>query len=176
MEMMELNADINGPFTIRGGFERPERAREAMVSLEGRGLDADQIGLQEQPASIPTREATRSADMTVVREIAGRYLRGGVLGAAVGGVLLAMIVWLIGVDGMAAVIAAGVAGAIGGFLLGGFWGGARRLPVNEQAFDTLTIDPNRPELVVVRVRAETPRDAELAENVLRAHGALMVDR
>jgi len=42
--------------TVVARFQGPAPAREAMVELEGRGIDADAIDLLGESASIPTAE------------------------------------------------------------------------------------------------------------------------
>jgi hypothetical protein len=163
--------------TVVARFDHPAPAREAMVDLEGKGFDADAINLLGQATAVPTLEGGLSADLAVSRRFVDSFARNGVLGALIGaalfiGVLLLMQVQPVGT----AVVLGGLAGAIAGFLMGGFIGAARHIPVNEDALETYEIDPTDPEGVAVEVRVEDPAKAAEAVAVLRRHHPRQLER
>ncbi len=144
-----------------------------MVALEGSGIDADDNHLVE-PVDVPVPDAQRTAEGRMAGAVLRRSITGAIIGLVVGAVLFAGLAYAFGLDALAVVL--GIAGAILGFSLGGFWGGAIRLPVNEEAFDTYTLDPNRSAPVRVEVRARDPEQAALAATVLRDHAGSRIRR
>jgi hypothetical protein len=158
-------------------FEGPATAREAMVDLEGRGIDADAINLLGEPASIPTAEGGLHTDLEVSKHFAESYALNGIIGAVIGAAIFIAALVLIGVRPIGTAVLLGLlAGAIGGFLMGGFIGAARHLPVNEDALETYEIDPRDPEAVTVEVRLTDPTQAAQAVRVLRRHNPLHIER
>jgi hypothetical protein len=163
--------------TVMARFDHPRPAREAMVELEGRGIDADAINLLGQARSVPTREGGLYADLTVSRRFFDSYVRNGLLGALVGAALFIAALMLMQVEPLGlAVLSGGVTGAIAGFLMGGFIGAARHMPVNEDAFETYELDPSDPEGFAVEVRVADPDVAAKAVAVLRSHNPRLLER
>jgi len=163
--------------TVVARFDDPTPAREAMVDLEGKGFDAAAIHLFERPPSIPTAEGGMHADMAASRRFVKSYARNGVLGALIGAALFIAVLMLFQVEPLGtAVIIGALAGAITGFLMGGFIGAARHMPVDEAAYDTYTIDPNDADGVAVEVRVDDPGVAAQAIAVLRKHRPRAIER
>ena len=75
-----------------------------------------------------------------------------------------------------AVFVGGVCGAVGGFLMGGFIGAARHIPVNEDALETYEMDPSDPDGITVEVRVTDADEAAAAVAVLRRHHPRMLER
>jgi len=163
--------------TVVARFDDPVPAREAMVDLEGKGFDAAAIHLFERSPSIPTGEAALHADVAVSRRFVESYARNGVLGALIGAAVFTAGLMLLQVEPLGtAVIIGALAGAIVGFLMGGFIGAARHMPVDEAAYDTYTIDPRDTAGVAVEVRVDDPDVAARAVDVLRTHGPRAIER
>jgi hypothetical protein len=148
-----------------------------MVDLEGKGIDADAINLVGEPHAVPTSEGGLHADIAVSRRFVDSYARNGVLGALIGAALFIAVLMLLGVEPLGtAVLLGALAGAISGFLMGGFIGAARHIPVNEDALETYEMDPSDPSGVAVEVRVDDPDMAARAVAVLRRHHPRQLER
>jgi hypothetical protein len=164
-----------GPVVVIGEFESPSEARRAMVALEAQHIDADDIRLAEPPqVSVP--DAQRTAEGRIAGEVASRSLVGALVGGAIATLVVAGVAWIAGARPIGLVVVIGLVGGILGFNLGGFWGGASRLPVNEEAYDTYAIDPRCAEPVHVEVRARDVEVAAMVESVLEAHDSTSIRR
>ncbi|CAN5863974.1 hypothetical protein BH24ACT3_BH24ACT3_19780 [soil metagenome] len=156
-------------------FPDGEAAREAMVALEQQGIEAGDVTLLSGPSAAVTGGAARAEDMAVTGEVAKRYGVGGAIGAVIGALIVVGVVNLAGIEPRAAVSVGGaLAGAIGGFFLGGYWGAAKGLPVNDDVFDTYL--PEGSDHVGVVVAVGDDAKAARAAEVLSDTGALKVDR
>ena len=168
---------VNGKVVLVAEFDQPTVAREAMVALESQGIDAEQIKLVEGGASVPSPEQTRSAELAATGDVAKRYGGWGLIGAVIGAAVLAGLVILITGEVNIATVAGGIlAGGISGFVLAGYWGGASKLPVNEEAFDTYAMGPDGSEPVSVEVALDNATVADETAEFLRAHHAQKVER
>jgi hypothetical protein len=157
---------------LSAAFDDPVDAKEAMVALEGAGIDADAVNLETVGAAVPTKDVGRSADLAVTGTAARKYGIGAGVGAIVGAAVLILAVLILDVEpvGTAVGIAA-VAGAIGGALMGGYWGMTRRLPVNEDAYDTRLVNTVGPEGLRLEVRVEDDAKVDDVVSLLRSHAA-----
>lgn len=163
--------------TVVARFDDPAPAREAMVDLEGRGIDADSINLVDHAPAVATREGGLHTDLTVSRRFIDSYARNGVLGALIGAAVFVAGLLLIDVEPLGLAVLTGVvAGAIAGFLMGGFIGAARHIPVNEDAFETYAMDPSDPHGVAVEVTVADPDVAARAIGILRSHHPRLLER
>jgi hypothetical protein len=163
--------------TVTACFNEPGEAREAMVDLEGKGIDADAINLVGEAVFVPTREGGFHADLSVSRRFIESYARSGVLGALIGAALSIAVLTLMRVNPLGtAIFIGGVCGAIAGFLMGGFIGAARHIPVNEDALETYELDPSDPDGVTVEVRVPDANEAAAAVAVLRRHHPRVLER
>jgi hypothetical protein len=163
--------------TVTACFDEPGEARKAMVDLEGKGIDADNINLVGEALFVPTSVGGLHTDLAVSRRFIDSYARSGVLGALIGAAVFIAALTLMRVSPLGmAVFIGGVCGAIGGFLMGGFIGAARRMPVNEDALETYEMDPGDPEGITVEVRVTDPDEAAAAVAVLRRHHPRMLER
>ncbi len=143
--------------TVVARFDDPAPAREAMVDLEGKGIEADAINPLDPPQTVPTPEGGLHADLAVSRRFMDSYARNGVPGALIGAALFIAVLMLLNVEPLGtAVLLGALSGAIAGFLMGGFIGAARHIPVNEDALETYVMDPSGPGGVAVEVRVEDP--------------------
>lgn len=157
-------------------FRDPADARQAMIDLEGIGVDAQAINLIDRSTSVPAQNIERSGELSAAGDTAKRYVGGGLLGAAVGAVVGGLLGLLANTDPMTIGVVGGVlAGAIAGFVLGGFWGGASKLPVNTDALDTYTMDRSDSEPVHLEVQAHSDDQARRTVDVLRKAKADTVD-
>jgi hypothetical protein len=163
------------PDIVIGRFDDREDARDAMLAIEAKGIDADNINLEAEDA-LPTADTVHNADRAVVGEVGRHYAEGGLVGAIVGA-LLGAIALLIGGLGSTslAIVAGGLTGAIAGFLIGGFLFVGSRLPVNEDTFNTRLVDPAAGK-VEVEVRVANEKSIEPVVEAMRAHRARAVER
>jgi len=164
--------------TLIASFDEPGAARAAMVDAELAGLDADDMHLQSDGRRASALSIERDGELTAMDDVASRSFVGGAIGAVVLAVVAVVVVLLIGPDPLAvALVIAALGGAIAGFLLGGFWSGAARLPANPEALDTYTIDPADDAPVVVEFRIVGGRvEPTRVEELCRKHGAVEVER
>lgn len=154
-------------------FDDPATAREAARKLEGHGLDADDVGVA-MPATTPTKDAVRGGELAQAGDFARFYGTGAALGAGAGAAVAVAVVLLIGSGPVG--LATGMAllgGGIAGAFMGGFWGVAKHLPVNEEALDTYTSGTVGPVRLEVRLR-EPERSGPIA-GLLRECGAKAVE-
>jgi hypothetical protein len=162
-----------GQVTAR--FDSAEQAREAIIALEQAGVEADHVHLSDGRLTDPVRATTWAQDREVFRKGAGRYILTGLLGAVAGAAVVIGVTMLLVGTGLVAALAAGIGGALFGFWAAAYYGVATKLPVNEEAFDTigpgeehtpaaLTIDITEPGLV------------DVVDEVVRDHGAREVQR
>ncbi len=163
--------------TVVAEFDGPGEAREAMVDLEGRGIDADDIHLVDRPATMMTKEGARGEDLAASRRFIDAYVRNGIVGAVVLAAVFIGVLALMHVEpfGTAALVG-GLAGAMGGFAVIGFIGASRRMPVNVEALDTYGIDPRDVDGVAVEVRVPDAEIANTAVAVLRSHHPRAIER
>ena len=155
--------------TVVASFDRPAEAREAMLELEAHGFDADDIRLaQPAEATVPTPAAERDSDAAMFKSVGRRAAVWGPVGALVGAALVIAGLAIFGALNTTSVIVALLVGGIFGFYLGAIWGGSYKLPVNEDAIDTLAVDPRDSEPVTVEVRVHDDGQAEEATRLHRA--------
>jgi hypothetical protein len=159
--------------TVVGLFDRPSAAREAMVALERKGIDALDIRLVDSP-SLSTPQGARRTDLAVTGDTGRRYLTGGLAGAAGGAVVVGLVVGLVTTDGGEALLGAFIA-AIPGFFVGGFFGGALRLPVDEAALSTYAADPTDSAPVGVEVDLRDEGTVQTAVTTLQAMHARSIE-
>jgi hypothetical protein len=153
---------------VEAEFDEPAPARDAVLALEGTGVDADDIHVVT-PDTVVTPAGERAATSAIHTSWVRNVLSLGVPVALAGAVIVAVAVLALGVEPRgAAVLGGAIAGAVGGSILGGFWGNARKLPVNEEVMDTYAVDPRGAEPTRLEVRARDDATAEKVAAVLRA--------
>jgi hypothetical protein len=162
------------PIRIVAEFGRPTDAQAAMIDLEARGFDADDVHLPD-PGAVPTPEMQRTAEGRVMGRVLKRAVLFGTAGAVVGAAIGLLLVWALDADFPMAPGIAVLAGGLFGGAIAGLWGAAYRLPVNEEAFDADTVDARDTRPVRVEVRARSREDAARASDVLQARGANLID-
>jgi hypothetical protein len=134
--------------TVTATFADPDAARQAALELERHGVDANNIKV-ETAAAPATNRNVGVADVEMTADVAGRYAKGGLIGAVVAAALAVGVVLIISPDQLAlAAVAAGIGAAIAGFWLGGYWGGGTKLPVDSESYDTYRPDAVGATLVV----------------------------
>lgn len=169
--------ETSEPVRLVASFDQPDAAREAMVALEGLGIDAEAVRLLDHEAQVPVRGMERSGELDAAQNVAGNYAKGAIVSAVVVALVAGAIVLAIGArPRVLAVGLAVVGGAIVGFVLGGFWNAARKLPVNVDALDTFTIDEHDNKPVRIEVRLADPGMFDKSASVCRDHHALKVER
>lgn len=163
--------------TVVARFDDPGEAREAMIDLEMKGIDADAIHLVPPHSPLVPNDEVLSKDIEISGEVVRRSATGGLVGALVGAITMIAILSIFRVEPFGTTLLVGVvSGVVGGGLIGGFWGAARRLPVNDEAFDTYVVDPSEPQGVLVEVRLDDARRAADTVAVLRRHHAQHIER
>jgi hypothetical protein len=171
---------VPDPILVVGSFAGPDDAREAMLALEARGFDADDVRLAESSSpsgdAVPTPATTRESDAAVFKSVGRRAAVWGPIGAVVGIGLVLVGLAVFGALSTTSVIVAVIVGGIFGFALGAIWAGAYKLPVNEDAIDTLAVDPRDDEPVRVEVRARDTAMADEAATVLQDQRATQIQR
>jgi hypothetical protein len=169
--------ETSEPVRLVASFDQPDAAREAMLALEGLGIDAEAVRLLDQDAQVPMRGMERSGELDAAQDVAGNYAKGAVVSAVVVALLAGAIVLATGArPRVLAVGLALVGGAIVGFVLGGYWNAARKLPVNVDALDTFTIDENESKPVRIEVRLTDPGLFDKSASICRDHNAVKVER
>jgi hypothetical protein len=172
--------DVPDSIMVVGSFAGPDDAREAMLALEAHGFDADDIRLADSSSptdeGVPTPATTRESDAAVFKSVGRRAAVWGPIGALVGIGLVVAGLAVFDAINTTSVIVAILVGGIFGFYLGTIWAGAYKLPVNEDAIDTLAVDPREDEPVRVEVRARDPEMADEVTTVLRSRRAIDVER
>jgi len=157
-------------------FDQTDEARQAMIDLEAKGIDADAIHVARPTTRTVSAEAVQQTDHEVVRQLEARTVIGGAIGALAGAVLVIAALVVIRVDSLgSAVLAGGIAGAAGGALIGGFWGAVSRLPANEEAFEPAVVRDELASEVVLEVRLDDPGRETDAVTVLQRHHPLEID-
>lgn len=163
--------------TVVAQFDDPTPAREAMVDLEQKGIDADAIHLVGRAPTVPTKDASLDADLRAARRFIDGWARAGLVSAVIGAALVVLGMILFRVEPLGpAIVGGALAGAVGGFAVGGFIGAARRMPVNEDALETYELDPSDRSGVSVEVTVGDPDVAATAVAVLRSHHPRQLER
>jgi hypothetical protein len=158
-------------------FDQTEEARQAMIDLEVKGIDADAIHIARPSERTASNETVQQTDRDVVRQLETRTVLGGTIGALVGAVLVVAALLVTRVDSLgSAVLAGGIAGAAGGALIGAFWGAIARLPVNEEAFDPAVVGGDVEREIVLEVRLDDPDQEMDAVSILQRHRAQQIGR
>ena len=139
---------------VRATYRSLHEARSALVALERHGVEAAHIELDGPGAAwaeLPiTNDEQGHADLAIERRLERRGGLGFVLGAVVGGLVVAGLAHLLS-DSDSAWIGGMIAGAIFGGGLGFLWSGFAGLAVNEGFADTYAApaDVDAPTIVVV---------------------------
>jgi hypothetical protein len=159
---------------IVASFPDMARAREAMATLERRGVGSDAVSLEGGGPARAAREGdTSERDLRVTRHVGSRAIVGLVVGTAVGGAI-GLVISAVVVGGFGSVwvwastIAGGVAGGAVGLVLGGY-----STPAVSEDWE-LTHEPE-PGTVRLEVRSDDPKELERAATVLREAHALSVE-
>ncbi len=75
--------ETSGPLRFVASFDAPESAREAMIALEGLGIDAQAVRLLDQDAKVPVGGIERSGELAAAQNVAGNYAKGAIVSALV---------------------------------------------------------------------------------------------
>jgi hypothetical protein len=134
--------------TVTARFADADAAREAALELERHGIEANQISVRTDQGR-PTNRNTGVADVEVTKDIGGRAIAGGVIGAVAGALVAMAIVLIVGPDDLAlALVIAAIGGAALVGPIVGFWSGGSKLPVEPGAYDTYGPDASAATVVV----------------------------
>jgi hypothetical protein len=157
-------------------FDDPAEARDAMVDLELKGIDAEATHLVPPALSAPPKELALDREVDIADTFVRRGLKGGLLGALIGAAAVVGALALMRVEPFGSAVRIGaVGGIVGGFFIGAYWGAVVRLPVNEEAFDTFVL-PTTTHGIVVEVNIDDPLTEADAVAVLRRHHAQQIER
>jgi hypothetical protein len=161
--------------SILASFADFDRAREAMATLERKGVGSDAISLRGTSARVAAEDPdTSQRDLRVARHVGSRAVLGLVMGAAIGG-LIALLVGAVIAGGFGrgwvwgVALAGAVAGGAVGFVLGGY-----STPAVSEDWE-LTHEPEPGGKVTVEVRSADPEELERAAKLLRDGEALSVE-
>jgi hypothetical protein len=163
-------------------FEDMARAREAMLALEGGGIDGDDISLLGRAAEeVASNPDPRERDARSTAEVAKAGALGATAGAGVGAVAgfvggaLAFGIPGIGPVVGSAIWAATLGSAGTGAAIGGLVAGTAVIGQSEGWAESYqeTIRSGR---VLVGVHTDTREHLEKAEKILTEHGALNIER
>lgn len=156
---------------VIGVYRAENDARNAVLALESIEADDLAVGLTVlgPESDRPARDDTEIRGLDpegVTADIAPRALKGGLIGAVVGAVL---------VGGVAAIFAGGAAalgGALGGLLFGGVigavWGAFARMGGSD-AYRQTFVEPAREEVMLVSLHTADSSTAERARALLSAN-------
>lgn len=155
-----------------------EKAREAMTTLERKGIEAGNIELlgpgMDGAAEAQTNAEQREADMSMTGEIGKRSAVGVVVGAILGALIVgaaaaaADAMFDVGDSAAQVILGGAIGGALIGAFAGFFYGGATGLPVND-AFGE-TFEAVRGGKTCVAVHSEEPDQVQTAIEALRGSG------
>lgn len=158
------------PTRVEAEFPDADRAREAVIELERRGVtDADRVELVG--FADPTEESTRRrSDRQVATGAALQAGVSGAVGALLAALLGAGVTLLLDLEPQPAVALGTAAGA--GLLVGaltGYWAMASRLPVTDGALEA--VDPGPGGAVQVVLHLDDPDALSTARSTLERAGA-----
>ena len=156
--------------TIVASFDRPDQARDAVVALEQRGVDASDIVVDEGNLAVPVGAGTREVDLETADQPLRRYGTGGTIGAVVLAAVAVVAVLVAGLDPLPlAVGIAALCGAIVGFVMGGLFTVNASQPVTSEAYDTFASEAaGSPGPVRVEVHVTHGPDPDAVEAALRS--------
>lgn len=154
----------DSPQHVTGRFATPAAARAAMSRLEAAGFDGDAVTLAGLDQAVSTKQAANDADL----EATGDVAKGAAAGIGIGAAGAAIVGGVAGtvVAGPAGTIAGIGIGAAAGAGIGGFYGGADKLSVNEDAWVTYELEATEEHPIEVVVRVTGRDDAERARAAL----------
>lgn len=143
---------------VRATYHSLTEARSALIALERHGVDAAHIDLEGPgalQAELPvTNDEQRDADLALERRLEHRSVAGLLIGAVLGGGIVAGLAQLMS-DGGGAWLGGLVAGAVFGGGLGFLWSSFAVLAVDEGFADTYAAPDDGPAVVVVHDEVDT---------------------
>jgi stress response protein YsnF len=164
--------------TVIGLFNNLEEAQNVVKDLVARGIERDDIGFMANEKQVTpgrTEMAREGGD------VASGALAGAGTGAAIGGVAgLALALAPLAIPGIGPIVAAGpiaaaLTGAGLGAVTGGLIGGLTRLGVPDEDAHYYAEGVRRGGILVT-VAADDEREAQMAADILRRHGAVDIDQ
>src|SRR5688500_3212555 len=163
--------------TVIGLLDNLGEAQDVVQDLVASGIERDDIGfMANEKQAAPTRtETTREG-----ADVASGALAGAGTGAAIGGVAgLALALAPLAIPGIGPIVAAGpiaaaLTGAGIGAVTGGLIGGLTRLGVPDEDAHYYAEGVRRGGILVT-VAADDEREADVAADILRRHGAVDID-
>jgi stress response protein YsnF len=164
--------------TVIGLFNNLGEAQNVVKDLVARGIERDEIGFMANEKQVTpgrTEMAREGGD------VASGALAGAGTGAAIGGVAgLALALAPLAIPGIGPIVAAGpiaaaLTGAGLGAVTGGLIGGLTRLGVPDEDAHYYAEGVRRGGILVT-VAADDEREAQMAADILRRHGAVDIDQ
>jgi outer membrane lipoprotein SlyB len=159
---------------VVASFPAPETAHSAVTKLELAGVAPNDVHMLTQPVQVSASRRQR-ADERTVRWFEGVLVRGLIIGAVAGALLVGVPVSLIWQGESAqADIAAALGGAVAGAFIGAFIAVGSAMPRNVHAWDTFLLEHDSE--VCVAVTVDGGRDADELARVMRDAGATSVEQ
>lgn len=141
-------------------FEGPQAARDAMLSLERHGFDADEYELMVDTGAPATGRRAQAEDMRIAGDAVKHFSGAGIIGAVIGAAILVGVMHLIGFGSLQweADIGAAIGGAVVGFFLAGLWNVFSSTAANNAVWDTYLPDVHGSPTLVVHVTDDDRED------------------
>jgi hypothetical protein len=166
--MADNTQDHTAPFRAVAVYDDPAQARHAVETLERHGMGPEEVSFL--PSGRAGGEQARRADLATAGYLGAAVVRWAVVGGLVGALIGFVLFQVFGFGSGSAAWVFVVGTAIAGALLGGYWGGASKLPVNAEGWqDTFgglangqtglvlhTDDADRFDTAVGRLRSTSP--------------------
>jgi uncharacterized protein (TIGR02271 family) len=163
--------------TVIGLFNNLGEAQNVVKDLVASGIERDDIGFMANEKQVTPGRTDMEREGG---DVASGALAGAGTGAAIGGVAgLALALAPLAIPGIGPIVAAGpiaaaLTGAGLGAVTGGLIGGLTRLGVPDEDAHYYAEGVRRGGILVT-VAADDEREAEMAADILRRHGALDID-
>src|SRR5687767_3392924 len=164
--------------TVVGLFNNLGEAQNVVRDLVARGIERDDIGFMANEKQVTPGRTDMEREGG---DVASGALAGAGTGAAIGGVAgLALALAPLAIPGIGPIVAAGpiaaaLTGAGLGAVAGGLIGGLTRLGVPDEDAHYYAEGVRRGGILVT-VAADDEREAQMAADILRRHGAVDIDQ
>jgi hypothetical protein len=158
--------------TLIAEFGTPGDARTAIEALENHGID----GLEITVLDGATEDRRQPADRRALTHVGGRVAKGAAFGALVGAVLLGIVGLVVAAAGgpIAAMVALLIIGAGLGAAVGAFWSVERGVGMSEDWEKTFQEPAAAPEVTRIGVFTSAADETARARQVLEEHRPLDV--
>jgi hypothetical protein len=158
---------------VVAAFAGPDVAHAAMAKLEQAGVAPNDVRLLTEPGAVEA-ERQRRADERTMRWFEHRWLRGVLVGALLGAVVIGLgVSLLMHGESAQADVAAAIGGGVAGAFIGGFIAVGLAMPRNLDAWDTFLLAHDA-EVCVAVTFAETQDPAPVVDALERAGATSVV--